>query len=385
MRILIATDAPRQWEAGTAAVLLNDVRELRNRGHHVECWFREDILDKPVWLRRITSLLFAARVARRIRNSRKNYDVVDLHIPVGSVYGLWRRIFRPKGAPPYVFTMQGILERHSHAMRREQRKGKAWHFGWKNRLWYRLYHRTLFDCAIKTADYGVVSNREAWTYSELKHDREPGRIWYVPNGVENCFFLDREFENEKISPIRLLFVGTWLDRKGVHYLAEAFQELARRRTNVQLTVAGCLCTEGEVKRFFAPDVRCMVNVLPFVRRDEMPAVYGDHDIFVFPSLMEGMPLALLEAMAASMPVVTTETCGMADIVEDGFNGLLVPPANSERLVEAIEQLCDSVQLRRQLGKEAQQTMRRYTWERVTKKLEMVLSLAVQSAQDSHPF
>jgi glycosyltransferase involved in cell wall biosynthesis len=97
--------------------------------------------------------------------------------------------------------------------------------------------------------------------------------------------------------------------------------------------------------------------------------------------MEGMPLALLEAMATGMPVVTTETCGMADVVEDGFNGFLVPPADTARLVGAIEQLCESVELRKRMGQEAQQTMRRYTWARVTQKLEMVLSLAVQQAAE----
>jgi glycosyltransferase involved in cell wall biosynthesis len=96
--------------------------------------------------------------------------------------------------------------------------------------------------------------------------------------------------------------------------------------------------------------------------------------------MEGMPLALLEAMATAMPVVTTETCGMADVVEDGYNGLLTSPADTEALVAAIERLCESSGLREQLGREGQQTMRRYTWARVTQKLEMVLSLAVRRAQ-----
>jgi len=111
----------------------------------------------------------------------------------------------------------------------------------------------------------------------------------------------------------------------------------------------------------------------------MPEVYASHDIFVFPSLMEGMPLVLLEAMAAGMPVVTTEICGMADVVEDDFNGLLVPPADSERLVEATERLCESVELRKRIGQQAQQTMRCYTWTHVVRKLEMVLSSAFQQA------
>jgi len=375
VRILIVTDVPRQWEAGTSAVLLNHARELRNLGHEVDCWFGDDVLSKSVRPQRVKAFIFAVHVARRILQTRDKYDVVDIHAPLGCVYGAWRGFFGRKRTPPYVFTMQGILERHAHIMRREHSKGRAWHFGWKNRLWFRLYHQTMYDWAIKTADYGAASNREAWTYPELKLDCEPGRLWYVPNGVEERFFTHRDFRNK--GTVRLLYVGTWLDRKGVYYLAEALQFLTQRRSNIELTVAGCLCAEAEVKRFFAPEIRSRVHVIPFVKRGDIVGVYADHDIFVFPSLMEGMPLALLEAMATAMPVVTTETCGMADIVEDGYNGLLVPPADTAKLVEATERLCKSPELRERLGQEAQLTMRRYTWARVTQKLEMILSLAAK--------
>lgn len=378
MRILIVGDVPRQWEAGTAAVLLNHARELQNLGHDVDCWFGDDIMPKPVWPQRIKTFIFAVRVAHRILRARDRYDVVDIHAPVGFIYGAWRKLFGRRGTPPYVFTMQGILERHAHIMRREDSKGRAWNFSWKNRLWFRLYHQTIYNIAIKTADYGAASNREAWTYPELKHDCEPGRLWYVPNGVEERFFTQRDFSHK--GTIRLLYVGTWLDRKGVYYLAEAFQFLTERRSDVELTVAGCLCSEDEAKRFFAPEIRCKVHVIPFAKREDMVRICAEHDIFVFPSLMEGMPLSLLEAMATAMPVVTTETCGMADVVEDGYNGLLISPADTEALVAAIERLCESSELREQLGREGQQTMRRYTWARVTQKLEMVLSLAVRRAQ-----
>ena len=81
-----------------------------------------------------------------------------------------------------------------------------------------------------------------------------------------------------------------------------------------------------------------------------------------------------------MPVVTADTSGMADVVEDGVNGLLVPPADSERLADAVERICMSADLRKRLGQAAQTAMRQYTWEHVTQKLEMVLSLAAHHPQ-----
>jgi glycogen synthase len=221
-----------------------------------------------------------------------------------------------------------------------------------------------------------VANREAWICCELKYKREPGRFWYVPNGVEERFFISREFAEK--SAMELLFVGTWLDRKGVYYLADAFALLAKKNADVRLTVAGSSVPADEVKRVFSAELREKLTVIPFVRREEILQIYARHDIFVFPSLVEGMPLTLLEAMATGMPVVTTNTCGMADVVEDGVNGLLVPAADAEKLARGIERLCASFDLRKRLGLAGQETMRRYTWERIAEKMEAVFVLAMGS-------
>jgi glycosyltransferase involved in cell wall biosynthesis len=74
-------------------------------------------------------------------------------------------------------------------------------------------------------------------------------------------------------------------------------------------------------------------------------------------------------MATGMPVITTETCGMADIVENNYNGLLVPPADGPAIGEAVARLAGSLELRQRLGKAAQQTMTRYTWKCSALKLE----------------
>jgi glycosyltransferase involved in cell wall biosynthesis len=112
----------------------------------------------------------------------------------------------------------------------------------------------------------------------------------------------------------------------------------------------------------------------------MPAIYMEHDIFVFPSLVEGMPLTLLEAMATGMPVVTTNTSGMADVIDCGVNGLLVPAANASELAGGIQQLVDSSDLRKKLGLAGQQSARSYTWDRVTRQLEKVFELAIRNGK-----
>lgn len=381
MKILIAIGVSRQKEAGAAGVVLNHAAELARRGHEVECWFLEDVLKESGQSKRFEALRFAKAIAKEIQKEPGKFDIANLHAPWGCEYGKWRKRNNGVIGPPYVLTMQGSEERYVEMMKLEERKGRAWNFRWKNRMWHRIYHQRMYNESIKTADYGVLANREAWICAELKHKREPGRFWYVPNGTEERFFVAREYQEKP--DCKLLFVGTWLDRKGVYYLADGFAIAAKNNPALRLTVAGCSTQEMEVKKMFAAEVREQVHVIPFIKREEIVSLYAAHDIFVFPSLVEGMPLTLLEAMATGMPAVTTNTSGMADVVEDGLNGLLVPAASAEQLARGIEKLCGSSELRKRLGLAAQETMRRYTWARIAERLEMVFELAKERAGRGH--
>ena len=376
MKILNAIGVLRQREAGAAGVVFNHAEQLEKLGHHVDCWFFDDILPSPRWPARFKDLEFAAAVSSRIRRQPRQYDVVNLHAPWGCVYGLTRKWFPSAQLPPYVFTMQGSEERFSRAMKVEHQKSRAANFAWTNRTWHRLYHQTMYDFSISTADYGAVANREGWILSELKYSHPPGRIWYVPNGVSEEFFQPRIFAD--VPANRLLYVGTWLDRKGIHYLVDAFAALAARSSEIQLTVAGCILAEEQVKAYFPAAIRNRISVHPFLARDAMPALYAAHDIFVFPSLVEGMPLTLLEAMAGAMPAVTTNTCGMSDLIDNEANGLLVPAADAAALANAIDRFRNFVELRRALGVRAQESARRYTWHLIARQMEQVFQLAVES-------
>lgn len=376
MKILIACGVVRVREAGTAGVALNHAEELRKLGHEVDCWFCGDVMERRRWPARLADLEFAYRLSQRIRRNPSQYDVVNLLAPWGCVYGLSRRLLDGAGLPPYVFTMQGSEERYALIMKPEDRKGRAAHFTWKNRIWHRLFHQTMYDVAISTADFGAVANREGWTHCELKYGHAPGHIWYVPNGTGHEFFQERTFAEGAAT--RLLFVGTWLDRKGIYYLVDAFATLAARMPGVTLTVAGCGANEERIRADFPAEVRSRVSVVPFVGREAMPAVYASHEILVLPSLIEGMPLTLIEAMASAMPVVTTNTCGMADVIEDGYNGVLVPAANGEELTAGMERVCRSGELRQRLGKAAQETAGRLTWDSIARQMEHILLLAARS-------
>src|ERR1700732_2594766 len=156
-------------------------------------------------------------------------------------------------------------------------------------------------------------------FEDLIPKLPPDRVWFIANGVGQEFFHRRAW-SETREP-KLLFVGTWIDHKGLYALAETLEQLLVLAPRVQLTLAGCAETDERVRRYFSPTAQRSINVRPFISGAEMPEVYAKHDIFVLPSLVEGMPsVFLLEAMASGLAVVTTKSTGMTDLVEDGHDG-----------------------------------------------------------------
>lgn len=87
-------------------------------------------------------------------------------------------------------------------------------------------------------------------------------------------------------------------------------------------------------------------------RDDIPAILHAIDIFCLPSLWEGLPIALLEAMAMRKAIIATAIDGTKDLVTDGKNGLLIPTSSPDAIAEAILKLASDHQLREELGKEA---------------------------------
>src|SRR6266436_10432759 len=271
-------------------------------------------------------------------------------------------------------TMHGLEERRHYAMGREAKKGRADYFRWKNRVWQRVYHMPTYRRSFMTADQCIVTNREALVFLQFHYNLPPDRVWLVPNGVGPEFFHARAFSRGIAT--KLLFVGTWIDHKGIYYLAVALEKVLRVIPEARLTVAGCQEPEEKVRQCFSPVAQAALEVSPFIKRAEIASLYAEHEIFVLPSLMEGMPLVLLEAMASGMPVVTTESSGMTDLVEDLYDGLLVIPGDAESLAAAIVRLCRDPELRLRIGSAAQEKMKRYTWNQTARRTEVVFNHAM---------
>src|SRR5437016_1397083 len=367
MEILMASGVPKRREGGVAGVIYNLGRELERLGHHLTYIFQEDLIEPVRVSQRFKDLIFSLRLSRFIAENRKKFSIVNLHAPTGFPYGMRRRLWRSANYPPYVMTLHGLEERRVHVMSREVKKGRAWNYSLENRLWHRFYHQPQFRWSRRTADGAHTCARDVWATLQLKYNLDSDRVAYIPHGVEARFFIERDFHPSE--RVRLLYAGSWLDQRGIFYIRDALRNLAARLPGLTMSFAGCGVPPEEIQRFFGTELSGHVIVHPVVAADHMQKLYADHDVFLFPSLMEGLPSVLLEAMATGMSVITTETCGMPDVVENEHNGLLIPPANARAIEEGILRLVGSVELRKKLGVAARETMKRYTWERAAKQLE----------------
>ncbi|MGZ5201214.1 MAG: glycosyltransferase family 4 protein [Telluria sp.] len=159
-----------------------------------------------------------------------------------------------------------------------------------------------------------------------------------------------------VEPGRILFLGQIEPRKGIYELLEALAMLAPRHPDVVLAIGG----QGEVdevrRRAAALGIAGRVQLLGWLTGADKQAELARAAIFCLPSHAEGLPMAMLEAMAAGKAVVVTGVGGIPHAVRDGDNGLLVQPGNVASLAEGLGSLLDDDARRQELGERARATI-----------------------------
>lgn len=188
---------------------------------------------------------------------------------------------------------------------------------------------------------------------------DKGRCYTVPYAVGDSWFR----LNNHPTKGRILFVGTAELRKGIHILGMAAQKLNYR--NYEFRVAGGV---SDVVRHHKLTQR--LNFLGRVPRSDIQKEYVQADIFVLPSLAEGSAEVTYEALAAGLPVITTEAAG--SVVRDGIEGFIVPERDAGAVAARIEELVENRELRDRMAVAARERAKDYTWDKYTERLLKVL-------------
>lgn len=229
----------------------------------------------------------------------------------------------------------------------------------------KVYQQTRW--ALQESDQVITVSQRLQT--EAKKIWQDARIQTVYNGFDPKKFQkgDQTAARRKLGlPLAkkiCLFVGNLYPVKGVSYLLQAFSKLAQQTDQVQLVLVGDGKLKAALKREAAQlGLGEMVSFMGRRPYDEIPTWLQSADLVVLSSLSEGLPSILLESMACGKPMVATHVGGIAEILQDGKTGRLVPARNTEKLAEAlIDLLVTHPEQLKELGENAYQASQALTW------------------------
>lgn len=247
-------------------------------------------------------------------------------------------------------------------------------FNFAQSIYLMMFARRLLKMATKVI---CLNKIEAEKVGRLTG--ECNKISIIPNGVDINFFKPLK------KPISgtLVWIGRFVPEKGLLFLLFALQKVIRKNSAVKLLLGG----DGPIKNQLVNSVKELglqknVVFLGSLGRTEVVVTLSNSSIFVLPSLKEGMPRALLEAMACGRPIIGTNISGIAAVVENGVTGFLVPPKDSEALSDAILKLLSDKDLRENMGHNARELIvSNYNSVKISEKVINVYTEAVNKKKE----
>jgi glycosyltransferase involved in cell wall biosynthesis len=209
------------------------------------------------------------------------------------------------------------------------------------------------------------------------------KLTVIHNGIDVNKFQFSIFKNldNSISCVThnktvITTISRLVEHKGLYFLIQAAKHL-NKIENICFLIVG----EGPLQESLMKDVKeaGMEDRFLFIGfRSDIPYILSKTDIFVLPSLFEGLPISVLEAMAAGKPVIASNVSGIPEEVIDKKTGILVPPGDPEALAKAIEELAKNPEKRQEMGEEGRKLVKEhFTLTKMVYETEKIYQMAFQ--------
>ncbi len=203
--------------------------------------------------------------------------------------------------------------------------------------------------ALETCFQGLLTNSRTYCLFQHEEDRSHfvsrnwttrERSWVISGaGVNLAQFTTKKWESGKV--VRFLFVGRLLWDKGIRFLVEACRELQARGVRFECWIAGLIdsANPSAVPVSYIEEQHVAGVIRWLGPQKNVPGLLIQADCLVFPSVYrEGVPRVLLEASAAGIPIITSDSVGCREVVQNEWNGLLVSPGDPRALADAMERI-----------------------------------------------
>lgn len=276
---------------------------------------------------------------------REQFDLVHAHSTKAGLLG--RLAARFAGVSAVLFTAHGWAFT----------EGRAW---WK-RWFLARYERLIAKLTTKII---CVSEHDRQLALKFKVAR-PQRLVVIHNGLDPLPFQQAAaarvaFPGETSQELSVIFVGRLASPKDFETLLAAFEQISIG--NLILVGDGPL--RSRIERF-VEERGLSSRVVLLGERTDIPECLAASDVFVLPSRWEGLPLTIIEAMMAGLPVVASRVGGVPELVENGVTGFLVPFGDAAALAKTIQKLLDDKELRLRLGRAGREkAMKEFTLARM---------------------
>lgn len=227
---------------------------------------------------------------------------------------------------------------------------------WLNTLYKNTFSKATFQIADHIICYTSIEKENL-----EKLGIDPKKISVIHNGVDTTLFTLRT-SKKTADKKQILWVGRFVTGKGVEYLIDAFSRVHNKSPGTHLILIGVgpekPAIEERIKKLH---LQSSVTFIDYLDNEELPGVYKNSDVFVLPSLMEGVPRTILEAMACGVPVVTTNLPHLVRIIDGA--GLVVPPKEPTLLSDAILTILEDSSLAENMGQRGRRKVEQeYSWE-----------------------
>jgi glycosyltransferase involved in cell wall biosynthesis/ubiquinone/menaquinone biosynthesis C-methylase UbiE len=379
MRILVAQNSPVTRNGGMSRLMgfLHD--ELVRTGHLVD-YFCSSNLPRACSGRasRLVFPFLALRKAISAAQSGNPYDLINVHEPSGAPATICKRA---AGHPIIVVTSHGLEQRAWEFALEEQKLGRQGP-SLRARLTYPFTALWFSRVALKRADHVLCLSHEDRDYLIQQLNIPARQISRIFPGASSTF-VEAAKGRDYTGTDRLLFAATWRKNKGIQDLVPAFIALAQRHPRMKLCILGGGVQPDTVLATIPEPFRSRVSFDLAENEADLAKTFASSDLYLLPSLFEGTPLTVIEAMMSGLPIVTTDVCGMRDVIEDGKTGLLVPIRSPHLIVKTIERLIADQALRSRLGKAAQgEALKKYRWEHVAKLVQGIYETLHRQTKDA---
>jgi len=361
MHFVIGADTADSHTTGLGRQMHGLGAALAARGHRVDYLFAD---PAPAAAQKLSRLTFPLRAARRIRawsNGGSDRPIAILHEPIAWATALTsRRRVR-------TIAMVHNCELKVWATRLATRKKTGETISLKSRVVWPLTELSQAYASLKVADLVCCLSSEDRDYIRAHIGLPADRIERIDNGIEAAF-LGLPFPEQR--PARhLLFLGHWLPHKGTQVLTAALEKLTAHAAGCRLTLAGTTVPAEEIVGQLPSAWRASAEVIPRVQPDLLVPLYQRHGIFVLPSIFEGIPLSMLEAMACGLCPIVSDVGGVRDVIESGRNGVLVPRLDVDAFAAALGRALSAPEEADAIARSAHATMQSYGWSRAAEQVE----------------